>query len=282
MHRLDDGEALTYPAADGTVLSYRAFGPTDGETIVLCHGLAAGGMQFSADGAHFARAGYRALVPDLRGHGQSSSPSTIGPQSFSIATMADDMLAMLEHAGATRVHWVGNSLGGIIALDLVGRAAERFTSLSLFGTAFALNLPAAVAPVFPLLYAALGRELLSQVTAFNTTRDRAARPTIAAMARAFDPKVGAAISAHVRRYDLLANALAYPGPVQVLVGGRDTAVNLALRPALKRIGTRPNWTITELPEGGHCANLDATAAWRAALSDFWAENAGRKCASGNA
>ena len=209
------------------------------------------------------------LVPDLRGHGQSASPSPIDPQSFSIATMADDMLAMLDHAGASRVHWVGNSLGGIIALDLLGRASRRFASLSLFGTAFALNLPALVAPVFPLLYATMGRELLSHVTAFNTTRHKPARPLIAAMARAFDPRVGAAISAHVRRYDLLANALAYPGPLLVLVGGRDTAVNLALRPALRRIGQRPGWTIADLSLGGHCANLDATDAWRTALTTFW-------------
>lgn len=270
MHNPDGGETFSYSAADGTVLSYRASGPASGQTIVLCHGLAAGSLQFEADAAHFAQAGYRVLVPDLRGHGQSASPPTIGPDSFSIATMADDMLAMLDHAGATSVHWVGNSLGGIIALDLVGRAPERFATLTLFGTAFALNLPSLVAPVFPLLYATLGRELLSGITAFNTTHHKPARTIIAAMARAFDPRVGAAISAHVRRYDLLANALAYPGPMLILVGGRDNAVNLALRPALKRIGPRPNWTVLDLPQGGHCANLDATDAWREALLAFWA------------
>jgi 3-oxoadipate enol-lactonase len=184
--------------------------------------------------------------------------------------MAGDMLAMLDHAGVGKVHWVGNSLGGIIALDLVARSPERFASLTLFGTAFALNLPAIVAPVFPLLYATMGRELLARVTAFNTTHHKPARPVIAAMARAFDPRVGHAISVHVRRYDLLANALAFAGPVLILVGGRDRAVNLALRPALKRIAPRHNWTVLELAEGGHCANLDATEAWREGLGAFWA------------
>lgn len=91
------------------------------------------------------------------------------------------------------------------------------------------------------------------------------------MAKAFDPRVGAAISAHVRRYDLLGNALSYAGPVLILVSGRDHAVNLALRPALKRIGLRPGWTVGDLPEGGHCANLDASEAWRQALAAFWSE-----------
>ncbi|UJW84603.1 alpha/beta fold hydrolase [Devosia sp. SL43] len=250
-------------------MSYAAIGAPDAPMVVLCHGLAAGSLQFTADAEHFAGLGYRVLLPDLRGHGRSTAPLEIGPDTYSIRTMADDMGAMLDHAGAASVHWVGNSLGGIVALDLIGREPQRFASLALFGTAFALNLPAVVSPVFPLLYGVLGRRLLSRVTAFNTTRHRPARPVIAAMAHAFDPKVGAAISAHVRRYDLLDNALGFAGPVLVLVGGHDTAVNLALRPTLRRITPRPNWTVTELPLGGHCSNLDATQAWRRELTTFW-------------
>ncbi len=231
--------------------------------------MAAGGSQFAADAEHFAANGFRVLVPDLRGHGRSAAPATNLKDDFSIATMATDMSSMLDHAGIEQVHWVGNSLGGIVALELVGRQPQRVASLSLFGTAFALNLPALVSPVFPLLYGVLGRNLLSRITAFNTTQHKPARPVIAAMAQAFDPRVGAAVSAHVRRYDLLDNALAYGGPVLMLVGGRDTAVNLALRPALKRITPRPNWTVIDLPLGGHCANLDATLAWRTALLEFW-------------
>ena len=237
---------------------------------MLCHGLAAGGIQFAADAEHFAASGFRVLVPDLRGHGRSAAPATNRPDDFSVPTMATDMRTMIDHAGVDQVHWVGNSLGGIVALDLIGREPERFASLALFGTAFALNLPSVVDPVFPLLYGVLGRNLLSRITAFNTTRHKPARPIIAAMAHAFDPRVGAAISAHVRRYDLLDNALGYSGPVLVLVGGRDTAVNFALRPTLKRITPRPNWTVTDLPLGGHCSNLDATQTWHAALTEFWA------------
>ncbi len=260
----------SYTADDGTTLIYRDFGDRGATTIVLCHGLGASGLQFLADAAYFSTLGFRVLVPDLRGHGRSGVPPDFSPERFSIAVLAADMVGMLNHAQVGSVHWVGNSLGGIIAFDLLGKCPERFLSLATFGTAYALNLPAAAGPLLVWLYRLFGANLVAQVCALTTTRYRPARPLIATMLKELNPKAAGAITGHVRHYDLTANALAYSGPMLVLVGGRDTAVNLALRPALQRIGTRPNFTIVEISEGGHCANLDATAAFRAALLAFWA------------
>ncbi|MCS6762588.1 MAG: alpha/beta hydrolase [Candidatus Devosia symbiotica] len=62
-----------FQAIDDTSLRYRDAGPLAGPTIVLCHGLAAGGNQFEVNAAHFATLGYRVLVPDLRGHSCSGA-----------------------------------------------------------------------------------------------------------------------------------------------------------------------------------------------------------------
>lgn len=236
---------------------------------MLCHGLAASGLQFAADAEFFAAQGFRVLVPDLRGHGQSGVPATRNSRSFAIPTLADDLVAMLDHAQLGPVHWVGNSLGGIMALDLVARAPERFKTLAMFGTAFLLNLPQALGRVLPPIHFLLGSRRLAALTAWSTTGDKSARKVIAAMAEAIDPQTIATIAASISRYDLTHAVTGFTGPMLVLVGGRDRAVNLALRPALARIGARDNLTIVDLPLAGHCANLDATADWRAALLRFW-------------
>ncbi|WP_052732022.1 alpha/beta fold hydrolase [Devosia geojensis] len=254
---------------DGLSLAYGEAGPQDGETVVLCHGLAAGGAQFRADADYFAALSFRVLVPDLRGHGASPAAKSYDPANYAIPVMADDLIAMLDAAGADRVHWVGNSLGGILAFDLIGRFPERFASLATFGTAHALGLPGAAARAIPLLYGALGKGFASWSTAMMTTRNKAARPLVEKLLRQFDPKVGEAIAQNVRRYDLTANALAFPGPMLLMRGGRDVQVNLALARTLPRFAGRPNFTLVELREGGHCANLDATDEWRAALLSFW-------------
>ncbi|MDB5585622.1 MAG: alpha/beta fold hydrolase [Devosia sp.] len=263
-------EIRTFRSADGTRLFYAITGPRDGVPIVLCHGLAANGRQFEADARYFAGLGYRVIVPDVRGHGRSEFPAGYTRAGFAIPVMAEDMLALLDNAGVTSAHWVGNSLGGIIALQMLAMAPERFLSLSLFGTAFRLKLPVITGPVFPLLYRLLGKGWLSELTAVSTTRERAGRTLIAEMIAAFDPRVGQAITGHVRAYDLTANALGWSGPMLILVGGMDRAVNLVLKPALRRIGARENWRVVQLPEGGHCANLDATEQFREELLGFWA------------
>lgn len=256
-------------SSDGVRIVYDDLGPRDGVPVVLCHGLAAAGEQLRADAEYFAGLGYRVLVPDLRGHGRSGKPVAMRVEDFSIARMAEDMVAMLEQAGVGPVHWVGNSLGGILALQLLAGHAARFRSLATFGTAYRLRLPRWGAQFIPLSYALLGPRRNGWVTGRMTTREAAARPLIARLVEGFDPQVGRLVAENLTRYDLIDNAVRARLPILLLRGGRDGPVNRALRPTLAQMQGRENFRLEELPEGGHCANLDATAAWRAALLRFW-------------
>lgn len=255
-------------ASDGTPLSYRLSGPEDGEPVLLCHGLGAGAAQFAADAAWFAARGYRVLTPDLRGHGDSGMPPAITAAAFAPARLRADLYDMLDHAGMADVHWVGNSLGGILGLGATGEQPRRLKSLATFGTALALDLGVAGWP-FLALDRFPGRRIAAWLTARSTTRDRAAQALVAAMLERYDARAVAHIVDHIRRYDLQSQAAAWAGPGLVLVGGRDRAVNGKLLGQLAPLRALPNWRIADLPEGGHCANLDATDAWRAALTAFW-------------
>lgn len=254
---------------DGVRIVYDDLGPRDGVPVVLCHGLAAAGEQLAEDAACFAGLGYRVLVPDLRGHGRSGKPVPLTPGAFSIPRMAADLLGVLDHAGAGPVHWVGNSLGGILALQLLGQHAARFRTLATFGTAYRLSLPRWGAALIPLSYGLFGPRLNGWFGARLTTRDAAARPVIEKLLARFDPGVGRLVAGNLTNYDLLGNAKAATLPILMLRGGRDSAINAALGPTLEAMQGRPNFTLVELPEGGHCANLDATEKLQAELLKFW-------------
>lgn len=255
-------------ASDGTALHYAQTGPRQGPTVVLCHGLCAAGGQFHADATWFAERGFRVVVPDLRGHGQSGLPQDITDAAFAPERLWSDIETILDHLDIDRVHWVGNSLGGIVGLVASRDEPGRLASLTLFGTALALNLPP-LGWTLPLLDRVPGRRIAAWITARNTTRNEQARPLIQAMLAQYDAQAAAGIVRHIRRYDLLDVAKAWTGPGLVLVGGEDRAVNQALLGQLDALRGQTNWRIGHLTRGGHCANLDATHAWREALIAFW-------------
>lgn len=80
---------------------------------------------------HALTAHYQVLRYDTRGHGQSESTSP----PYSMATLTDDAIGLLDALQIDRVHFVGLSMGGMIGQLLAGRHPERVASLSLCDTA---------------------------------------------------------------------------------------------------------------------------------------------------
>src|SRR5690606_36020114 len=139
---------------------------------------AAGGAQLMADAEYFASRGYRVLVPDLRGHGRSGKPQPISRETLSLTRLAQDLREMLDHAGAGAVHWVGNSLGGILALAMLPEHEKRLRTLATFGTSYKLDVPDFWAPLVPVVQALMGKRLTGWIVAQGTTKNEATRPII--------------------------------------------------------------------------------------------------------
>lgn len=256
-----------FTASDGVGLVYDDLGA--GTPVVLCHGLAAGGAQLMADAEYFAGRGYRVLVPDLRGHGRSEKPTPISRETLSIVRLAQDLREMLDHAAVGPVHWVGNSLGGIAAVAMLPEHEKRFRTLATFGTSFRLDVPDFWAPLVPPVQALLGKRLTGWIVAQGTTKNAAARPIIRRLIEDFDPQVGLRLSQNLAHYDIIANGVAATLPMLMLRGGEDRLINAALGPTLAAMIPRPNFTLVEVPEGGHCMNLDAADVVRRELEGFW-------------
>lgn len=258
--------------SDGVDFAWLDYGPAHGRAMVLCHGLGAGADQFDADARAFAGQGFRVLVPDLRGHGRSGKPDPQDPLGFTIPRMARDLLEMFDAAGVEKLDYVGNSLGGILALHLVKDHPQRFRTLTTFGTALALNLPRFAAATIPWTYRLMGKGLTARLTALSTTSNPEARPVVERLLRAFDPEIGKKVTKEIAQYDLVPNALGFPGPYMLIRGEKDSQINATLRKTLPRIENRPGFQLIELPGAGHCANLDKPEAFRTILTDFLSQH----------
>jgi 3-oxoadipate enol-lactonase len=254
---------------DHVSLVYHDLGPRDGVPVLMAHGLASSAEQHVADAEYFAQRGYRVLVPDARGHGRSGKPQPMLAEAFTIARMATDLAQLLDHAEAGPVHWVGNSLGGILGLELLGHEESRFKSFTTFGTTYSLGLPRFAAYAIPIAHTMFGPRHYARMAARGMSRDPTAQALIASVVAGWDPQVGRLASHHLANFNLIANARAASIPILMLRGGQDPQINVTLGPTLRAMQGRPNFTLIEVPHGGHCANLDATEQVRQALERFW-------------
>jgi pimeloyl-ACP methyl ester carboxylesterase len=113
--------------ADGFRIAYDDLG--EGEPILLLHGFAADRrLNWKTTGWYdlLARAGYRVIAADARGHGQSDKPSD--PEAYRPAGIAGDTIRLMDHLKIRRAHLLGYSMGGRNAAWLLARHPGRFES----------------------------------------------------------------------------------------------------------------------------------------------------------
>jgi len=93
---------------------YETYGEdrTERAPIVLIHGSPNTGQSDWHAIAPLLATHYRVIIPDCRGHGQSSNPNL----SYSFKELAADVAALIRALGYERAHIIGHSNGGNVAL----------------------------------------------------------------------------------------------------------------------------------------------------------------------
>ncbi len=117
-------------SSDGTRIHYQVTGRPGAPPILFIQGLGA-----DKNGWNLQRLAtapwYRAVALDNRGAGRSDKPHG----TYDLEQMADDAVAVLDHAGVETAHVVGASMGGAISQIVAVKYPERTRSLTLACTA---------------------------------------------------------------------------------------------------------------------------------------------------
>ncbi len=117
-------------ASDGVRIHYSAVGRRSEPPVLMIQGLGADKHGWALQRLAFSPH-YRVLAHDNRGAGRSDKPL----DGYSLEQMADDAVAVLDHAGIDTAHVMGASMGGAISQFLAVRYPERVRSLTLVCTA---------------------------------------------------------------------------------------------------------------------------------------------------
>ena len=253
--------------ANGISIHYRFDGPESAPLVAMSHSLAARLDMWQWQMPALGR--YRVLRYDTRGHGGSDAPAG----DYSLETLAEDLLALLDALDIESVHYVGLSMGGMIGQTAALMDQSRFRTLALCDTSS--RIPPEARPVWEERIATAreqGMEPLVEPTIerWFSSGYRARRPAevdkVREMIRSTRVNGYCGCCAAIARLDLTERLSAIDRPVLLIVGEKDPGTPVAAHEAIRdRIAGSE---LVVLPGALHFSNVECDTDFNRALTRF--------------
>lgn len=241
------------------------------QAIVLSAGLG-GAAAFWAPQRAMLEEHFRVVAFDHRGTGANAGPL---PDDYSMAHMADDVVAVLDAAGIARAHLLGHALGGLVGLELARRHPARLDRLVAVNAwakvdrhserCFDIRIgilkaqgPAAYVAAQPLFlhtapYLSANHEKITAEVAHGTAHFQGAETLL--------KRIGA-----LRAFDARADLAHITAPVLVAASRDDLLVPWTASRALA--DGLANAALWLTPEGGHAFTVEQPERFNPVLRDF--------------
>ncbi len=257
---------------DGAQIAYTWYNPQQGIPLGFCPGLGGTQRGFEEDARYFSSMGKSVFTLDLRGLGKSIPPDEVIQSAFTPERMAQDIAAVLQHCGIEQFDFVGNSLGGVLGLELIKQTPDFVRSLITFGTTYHLNLPRVMATVQTLVLRIIGKKRLPNFIAKKATAHDHARQAIRDQFAIFPFDVAYCMAKNIVKYDYRDVATHCNKPILMIRGSRDKEINNVLKSTLDALENCKYFTLAELTEAGHFTNLDKPMEVRDLIVQFLEKN----------
>ena len=214
---------------------------------------------------------HRVIAYDHRGQGGSDA-ATLAQQDMD--ALAGDAVALIETLGVAACHFVGNSLGGFIALRLAARRPDLVASVAVLGSSGeaerrvadfaplvdALRVQGAAAHIDTLMHIMFGDTYLADPA-------RAAeRGQWRAKMAALPSSIADSAHAVVFRAEILSELAGTSVPVLAVAGAEDHAYG---PPEAEAVARAAGGRAVTVARAGHSVALETPAEVNALLTDFW-------------
>ncbi len=256
----------------GSRLHYEAVG--EGPPVLLVHGFTNYGLVWASQAAALVHAGYRAVMPDLAGHGLSAAAADV----TTVPDLAQDMVTLLDVLAIERAAVCGLSLGGMVAQQMAVDHADRVTAM-VVADSRAENVGmrpavegwigdfeggggplARLEKTWPMLVNERFRSSPAGVAALDLWRSVLSGVSGRSMANVARGMVGFDVAAALPRVDL---------PTLVVSGADDRLIPTHL--SRRTADLVPHAAFDVIADAGHISSLDSPAPFNRLLLRFLAE-----------
>lgn len=239
------------------------------EMIMFVHGAGMNLRQFTNQQEYFSNQ-FSVLSVSLRGHGLSKNPTNQTVKNYSLEANRNDLLELLVHLNAKKIHFVGNSAGGILGFYIHKANPNLLKSITTFGTVgeltystFLTNMISGVDKVMLKLLPNNYLKFLSK----NISKVETVRKEIFHMF-SMSKKAVPYFRANLGNYSCLHIIENSNIPYLLIQGEQDTEVNRYLTSTYKAIEANDNAQIIRLANAGHIANMDNPIEFNEILEKF--------------
>lgn len=247
--------------------------PGAGTPLLLVHGVGSSLDTWEALPERLAAAGREVVALDLLGHGESGP----GNGDYSLGANASVIRDLLDHLDIPRVHLVGHSLGGGVAMQFAYQFPERVESLTLVssgglgaevsGALRAASLPGSERVLRLLTRPGMLDALVrggNTLTALGVTRSTLSPRTVAKFARLQDERrltgfvatVRSVVGPEGQRVSAL-DKLDSVDPTRVLIVWGDADPMLPMHHGQRATELLPGSRLVVVPGAGHHPHNDA-------------------------
>lgn len=119
----------------------------EGPVVLLAHGFPETSYAWRHQLVALARAGFRAVAPDMRGYGETESPTSVSR--YSIFDLVGDLVGLLDALNCDRAVIVGNDWGSTAAWQAALMRPDRFRGVVAIGVPMMGSPPVPPTSLFP-------------------------------------------------------------------------------------------------------------------------------------
>jgi 3-oxoadipate enol-lactonase len=250
----------------GITIEFSRSGVADADSLLFVHGLGTNLHQFEAQQRFLSRQ-FQVLLVSLRGHGASSVPLHPEVADYSIPRFAEDLKALLSSLDIPRVHFIGNSAGGLVGYQLLRTDAELLASLTTFGTTAELHSSATLLWFLTRLTRILGPKIMGKLASIST-KDKAVAQKVAEMFATANKQAIWMTQVNIADYDFTPILRNHDLPMLLIKGEQDTEINVKLDSMLQILRQKPSFRLVEIEEAGHFSNMEKPERFNQILLDF--------------
>jgi 3-oxoadipate enol-lactonase len=265
--------------ADGHRIHWEHFGDGAGEAVCLLNGLALSTKAWYAF-LPLLQPEFDVVLYDYLGQGQSSAPD----EPYSITRFADYLSAIMDTVGIGRLHLMGISYGGFVALEFARLYHPRLHTLTLSGILLEPEELFEMYEALSLLFYRRGPEVFDLYTHYLYEKifgeaflRKVTRDGLEPMRQRFDERYRDKLHCLIRLTEAqdpffaavperLAEYRAVNAPTLVMPGAQDRTIPLWQQRKLLRVFPNSRWL--EIPECGHVAYLERPDFFFATLKAF--------------